>query len=1391
MKSFITLSIIFVWFSFSIYGQSDGCTTATPITIPASGNSCNTYTSLGGTADNTTNTCNTNVSANFVWFQYVVTGTQNTIVLTPTTLQDAALVVDVTGCADNSIDFCNNSAGTAPVTIVRSYPVGTTVLVGVASTTGIDGSFQLCITSQTPTSAAAGDNCSNAIPICSNTPVNIPSMLSFTGSGALPSCFFDFPGQDVWITFTALTSGTVRWTGNPTSNSTEYDWAMYNSTSSCPGTEVSCNYNFDLEVGSNFGMNAAGGGEFNAGVNVIAGQTYSILINNWSGDGTGFVFTWGNGTAQIAPNVAFTLNPSTTVCGASTTVSVNNTSTGSPVWTFGNGNTYTGTTPPSQTYTTPGTYAITGTISGACPSTFTQYVNLFGPITATPVISSETCNNCNGGIQLTNLTGGDGTYTFAWSPGGGSSPSLSNQCAGTYSVTISDGTCPPATINSIVIPSSPQPTINGTFTTCPGQTTALTSTSTPATTNPWSSSNTAVATVSTTGIVTGVAQGTTTITFTDNTGCQNTAVVTVSGLVSPNFALLGPYCQGATAGVLPSSSLEGINGAWSPATISTAALGNQTYTFTPAVGQCASQATQTIAITALTTPTFTAVGPYCANSSIPALPATSNNGFTGIWSPSLNNSATTSYTFTPDAGQCATSANLTITIDPIITPTFSQLGPYCVNDPIAPLSLNSNEGIGGNWSPALNNLATTTYTFTPTAGLCATTATMTIAINGVTLSETHQDILCFGQSTGSIDLTVVGGQSPLTISWSDGSATQDINSLAAGLYTCNVSDAGGCTATISVSLTEPIAAVNVTETHVDATCFGYCDGSVNITATGGTAPYSYIWAPGNTTVEDPIGLCAGSYGVIVSDNNGCPFTLPITISEPPQGINVTGIITDVSCNAVCDGLINITATGGTGAYTYSWDNGAGNAEDASNICAGIYTVTVTDATGICSFNQSFTLIEPPAVNVTVSNNQTICLGNTTALQATGSGGDGGPYTFFWTSNPADPSITSTIVNNPNVSPVTTTTYSVTATDGSNCNSNPSSVTIAVADPLNLSLTVAGPNPICEGETTALAFSATGGDGNYNFTMIGGGGVQSPLTINPDSATIYEIVVTDGCNSPADSDNVLINVNPLPIISLTTPLADGCEDFRADFIGTTSNVSGISWEWNFGDPTSGSNQTITAPVGSTTHVYENPGTYSITLTVTSADNCLNTAVFPDFVVVHPEPTASFVGSPAVTDILNPNIVFIDQSSLASQWYYDFFDGTTSTEQNPIHTYPDTGHYQVQQIVTTEFGCTDEAFYTVFVTPVYNLYVPNTFTPNGNNENELFNAKGEGYDPGSYELKVFNRWGEQIFRTKSMNIGWDGTKDGEECQQGVYAYVLTVKSLQDFRQKTFFGHVTLIR
>src|SRR4030095_1636502 len=191
--------------------------------------------------------------------------------------------------------------------------------------------------------------------------------------------------------------------------------------------------------------------------------------------------------------------------------------------------------------------------------------------------------------------------------------------------------------------------------------------------------------------------------------------IVISAQVTPTFTQIGPLCQNSTAPALPATSNNGFTGTWSPSTISTATVGTTTYTFTP-TGPCAVVTTMDIVISAQIIPTFTAVAPICSGATLAALPTTSNNGITGPWSPALNNTAPTTYTFTPTAGQCATTTTLTITVNPNITPTFTAVAPICSGATLNALPTTSNNGITGTWSPALDNTVTTTYTFTPAAG---------------------------------------------------------------------------------------------------------------------------------------------------------------------------------------------------------------------------------------------------------------------------------------------------------------------------------------------------------------------------------------------------------------------------------------------------------------------------------------------------------------------------------------------------------------------------------------------------------------------------------------------------------------------------------------------------
>ena len=212
----------------------------------------------------------------------------------------------------------------------------------------------------------------------------------------------------------------------------------------------------------------------------------------------------------------------------------------------------------------------------------------------------------------------------------------------------------------------------------------------------------------------------------------------------PTFTQAPPICLGGTSAPLPTISLNGITGTWSPAIDNTVTT---TYTFTPDVGQCATTTTMIIGVGTVA-PTFTQVAPICSGGQLAALPTTSSNGIIGTWSPAINNTATTLYTFTPNSNFCSSVFNMTIVVTPPnLIPIFSAVAPICNGATLAALPTTSVNGVTGVWSPALNNLATTTYTFTPSLAQCALTTTLTIIVNPILGVTVNSPTVCSGLST--------------------------------------------------------------------------------------------------------------------------------------------------------------------------------------------------------------------------------------------------------------------------------------------------------------------------------------------------------------------------------------------------------------------------------------------------------------------------------------------------------------------------------------------------------------------------------------------------------------------------------------------------------------------
>ncbi len=351
-----------------------------------------------------------------------------------------------------------------------------------------------------------------------------------------------------------------------------------------------------------------------------------------------------------------------------------------------------------------------------------------------------------------------------------------------------------------------------------------------------------------------------------------TLAVTITPRVTPTFAGIAPVCRNATAPVLPTSSnnTTPVTGTWSPV-VSTATVGTTTYTFTPAPGQCvtATPVTLTITVVQPQAPNFALIPPFCAGSVSPVLSTTAPNGVEGTWSPAVvNNMAGGTYTFTPNANQCATPRQLTITVIQPTVPDFAPVAPFCSGDPAPVLNAASPNGITGTWSPAtIDNTQTGTYLFTPDAGQCATSATLTVTVNQPVVPDFDDLALCTG-STAPV-LTAV---SPNGISGTWLPAV--IDNTTSGTYEF-YPNPGQCAVmqTISVTINQPtLQSLSYTVSPA------FDDNQIITVLASGPGNYLYQLDYGPLQ-ESPVfqNVIAGTHTLTVVDRNGC--SAPLTESD--------------------------------------------------------------------------------------------------------------------------------------------------------------------------------------------------------------------------------------------------------------------------------------------------------------------------------------------------------------------------------------------------------------------------------------------------------------------------------------------------------------------------------
>ncbi len=305
-------------------------------------------------------------------------------------------------------------------------------------------------------------------------------------------------------------------------------------------------------------------------------------------------------------------------------------------------------------------------------------------------------------------------------------------------------------------------------------------------------------------------------------------------------------------------------------------------------------------------------------------------------------------------------------------------------------------------------------------------------------------------------------------------------------------------------------------------------------------------------------------------------------------------------------------------------------------------------------------------------------------------------------------------------------------------------------------------------------SANGLNHSIIYNSLGNFNVQ--LVVTSDNGCIDTIIKT-------------VKVNPLPAISFSSDIVEGCPPLFITFTDSSVVDSGfiVLRNWNFGN-----GSTINSNQNQVSTTYLISGTYSVTLNAVSNSGCSSYMTIPNMITVYPMPVADFFADPSMTNIIEPRIQFIDNSTNAAFWSWDFDDGFTSTLQSPVHNYQFPGDYYPLLKVTTVQGCSDTISKRVVILKNASFYAPNAFSPNNDGYNDIFQVYGYNIENGPFEMLIFSRFGDLIYSTKDYNKGWDGTyKDtGSLCPEGVYVWRVTYTDGMGRLNKAT-GHVTLIK